>query len=116
MTQLPQVLGYNSNTFMVMLAGIMTAAQELAIRRAHRVRGARLSALFDFFTRHNRLYSEWNVTRRDGAFFDQAPVFERDNGADTDALSWAQRVQHLGASSVREVGLGAGMEEQQNNV
>jgi len=80
-TQLPRVLEDAAQTFMVILAGLLTSAQELAVRRAHRVRGQRLRQLFEFFTSRNTLYANGAVSRRDGGFVDQEPHLERDQPA-----------------------------------
>ena len=42
---------------MVILAGPMTPAQEMATRRAHRVRGDRLTGLYGFWRGYNHLYA-----------------------------------------------------------
>jgi hypothetical protein len=54
---LPRVLADPNASFMVILAGAMTSAQELAARRAHRVRGDRVRALYEFFGANNTLYT-----------------------------------------------------------
>lgn len=77
-TQLPRVLDEASDSFMVIMAGLFTSAQDLAVRRAHRVRGERLRQLFDFFSRFNEVFRTLDVTRRSDAFVDQEPVIERD--------------------------------------
>ena len=54
--ELPRVLDDANAPFMVIVAGEMTSTQELAARRAHRVRGDRLTALYAFFRANNALY------------------------------------------------------------
>lgn len=79
-TQLPRVLNDATDSFMVILAGLLTPAQELAVRRAHRVRGGRLTELFDYFMAKNPLYQERASRREPEAFADQDVTLERDEG------------------------------------
>jgi len=80
-TQLPRVLEDSAQTFMVILAGLLSSAKELAVLRAHRVRGQRLRQLFEFFTSLNKLYGNGAVSRRDGGFVDQETHLEHDQPA-----------------------------------
>lgn len=66
---------------MVIVAGFLTPAKELAVCRAHRVRGERLTCLYNFFLESNPLYLERSVSRRDEGLVDQQPVLERDGSA-----------------------------------
>jgi len=84
---LPRVLADTNDSFTVILSNLMTPAQELAVRRSHRVRGSRLNELYEFFTSHNRLYSERAARRRAGHFVDQDPVFEFARGGSVERSS-----------------------------
>jgi len=113
-TLLPRVLADTNDSFMVILSGLMTPAQELAVRRSHRVRGSRLNELYEFFTSHNRLYSERAVRRRAGHFVDQDPVFEVAQGGSVESTS--RPTATTGATSTAADDFEKAMDADQSNV
>ena len=113
-TLLPRVLADTNDTFMVIMSGLMTPAQDLAVRRSHRVRSARLTELYEFFTAHNKLYSERAVQRRAGHFVDHDPVFERANGDSVERSS--RPTAATGATSAAAHDFEQAMDADQSNV
>jgi len=113
-TLLPRVLADTNDTFMVIMSGLMNPAQDLAVRRSHRVRGARLTELYEFFTAHNKLYSERAVQRRAGHFVDHDPVFERANGDSVERSS--RPTAAMGATSAAAHVFEQAMDADQSNV